>query len=425
MHQPLAMRMRPTTIDQIVGQNAITHKDSILWKMVENDVLTSLILYGPPGTGKTSIANVIALHTKADFIKINAVADKKDDLVKAVKKAQESLKDDKRTIVFIDEIHRFNKTQQDYLLPYVEDGTIILIGATTENPYFEVNNALVSRSHILKLEPITKEDILKVLDRAMSDPDGLDMTGKTIDADVLDLIADRANGDIRYALSLLEQAYVITDNITSDTIKDIIQQPNLLYDKDGDKHYDTISAFIKSMRGSDPDAVLYYLARMITAGEDPKFIARRIFIHASEDVGNADPMAICVAASAMYAVTTIGLPEAAINLAQAALYVAMAPKSNAAAAGIEEALRYVHSHPSNDVPLHLRDAHYKHAKDLGHGVDYKYPHDFPGHWVWQEYLPDSVHEQFYHPSKLGHEAEQIDYQNSIRNLHKNSPPNQD
>ena len=391
-HIPLAARMRPKTIDQIIGQDEVTHKDSILWKMIEHDVLTSLILYGPPGTGKTSIAHVIAMHTKADFQKVNAVDGSKKDLTEVVKIAKKNLEDkDLRTILFIDEIHRFNKAQQDYLLPFVEDGTIILIGATTENPFFEVNNALVSRSHIITLKPIGPDGVLTALNRAMTDPDGLDMTGKTITDDALNLMAEQSNGDI-----------------------DLIQKPNLLYDKDGDNHYDTISAFIKSMRGSDPDATIYYLAKMIESGEDPKFIARRLIVHASEDVGNADPMALMLATAAMYAVTTVGLPEASINLCQAATYIAMAPKSNQAASDIGAALQYVHTHPNNNIPVHLRDAHYKNAKKLGHGVDYLYPHDFKDHWVNQRYLPDDVQQQFYHNNHMGYEQTQADYQNDIR-----------
>ena len=423
MHKPLAVRMRPKTIDEIVGQDEITHKDSILWKMIENDVLYSLILYGPPGTGKTTIASVIAQHTHADFHRINAVADSKKDMVEVVKTAQKNLESDIRTIIFIDEMHRFNKAQQDYLLPYVEDGTVILIGATTENPYFTINGAIISRSQVLQLKPIEKPDIIKVLDRAISSPEGLDMTGKTIGDNVFNFIADQSVGDIRCALSLLEKAHAITDNIDIDTIKDLIQKPNLQYDRDGDNHYDTISAFIKSMRGSDPDAVLYYLARMITAGEDPTFIARRIMIHASEDVGNADPMALIVATNASLAAERIGFPEAQIILAQAALYVAMAPKSNTSCVGISEAMTYVRQHPSDDVPDYLRDAHYKSAAKLGHGTGYLYPHDFPNHWVYQRYLPDCVgNTEFYHNSHMGYEQKQAEFQNNIRTGNQSDAP---
>lgn len=423
MKQPLAVRMRPVTIDDIVGQEELTKKDSILWRMVNNEVLSSIILYGPPGTGKTSIANVIANCTNADFRKINAVTSGKKDMEDVIKIAQKNQQEDKFTILFIDEIHRFNKTQQDYLLPFVEDGTIILIGATTENPYFEVNGALVSRSQLFRLKPITKEAVITTLKKAMIDERGLKGCGKTVSEEVMGFIADQSNGDIRHALNLLETAVAVevTADVQIQTVKDLIQQPHVKYDKDGDMHYDTISAFIKSMRGSDPDAVLYYLARMIHAGEDPKFIARRIMIHASEDVGNADPMAICVATNASLAAERIGFPEASIILAQAALYVAMAPKSNTAAAGIGEAMEYVKQHPDDDIPNHLRDAHYKSAKKLGHGQGYDYPHDFPNHWVPQQYLPDSViNEQFYHNSHMGYEQNQADFQNHIRITQENN-----
>ena len=416
MHQPLAIRMRPKTIDEIAGQEHITHKDSILWKMVHNELLSSIILYGPPGTGKTSIARVIAESTNADFHTINAVSSGKKDIEEVVKIAKKNLENQQYTILFIDEIHRFNKAQQDYLLPFVENGTIILIGATTENPYFEVNPAIMSRSRLFVLHEINKDAVLEILDRALSDERGLKGCNKTVSSEVMNLIAEQANGDVRQALNTLELAVGIADSteVTLDNVIDIIQKPHLQYDKDGDMHYDTISAFIKSMRGSDPDAILYYLARMLESGEDPKFIARRIFVHASEDVGNADPMAICVAASAMYAVTTIGLPEARINLAQAALYVAMAPKSNTSCVGIDEAIDYVKHHPSNDIPDTMRDTHYKSASKLGNGLGYMYPHDYPNHWVRQQYLPDSViNESFYHNSHVGYEQIQADYQNNI------------
>lgn len=415
--QPLARRMRPETIDEIVGQSHILYPNSLLHKLIKNDMLKSIILYGPPGTGKTTIASVIAKTTNANFEQINAVAAGKKDIEVVCKQAEKDLEEDKQTILFIDEIHRFNKAQQDYLLPFVENGTIILIGATTENPYFEVNPALVSRSVIQELKPIDKHDIEVLIDRALTSDKGLGPMGITINDDAKSLLAEQANGDVRHALSLLELASLNVDDnnlITIDSIKEIIQKPHLQYDKNGDKHYDTISAFIKSMRGSDPDAVLYYLARLIEAGEDPKFIARRIMIHASEDVGNADPMAICVATNASLAVERIGWPEGRIILAQAALYVAMAPKSNSASAGIDKAIAYVKSHPSNDIPDHLKDSHYKGAAELGHGLAYLYPHDFPNHWVKQNYLPDGVNEYFYENSHLGHEAQEADYQNQIR-----------
>lgn len=420
MKTPLAVRMRPQTIDEIVGQKDILDENSLLTQMIKNDLLSSIILYGPPGTGKTTIANVIANSTNAKFAQVNAVTDGKKELEKICVQGKKDLENDgTRTILFIDEIHRFNKAQQDYLLPFVEQGIVVLIGATTENPYFEVNKALVSRSTIFELRPVTAEDMIICLNRTLNDAErGLKENNLVIDDDTKMFIAEQANGDVRRALSLLELSAVVVGDggtITVDTVKSIIQKPNLTYDKDGDKHYDTISAFIKSMRGSDPDAVLYYLARMITAGEDPKFIARRIMIAASEDVGNADPMAIVVATNAALAAERIGWPESQIILSQAALYVAMAPKSNSACAGIEKAMAYVADHPSNDVPAHLQDAHYKSAAKLGHGLGYKYPHDFPNHWCKQNYLPDSVTEYFYQNSHQGYEAIQANYQNSLRN----------
>ena len=404
MKQPLAIRMRPQKIEDIVGQDEITNENSILWRMVNNKVLSSIILYGSPGTGKTSIANVIANSVNADFQKINAVAGGKKDIEKVIDIANENLKNDKRTILFIDEIHRFNKAQQDYLLPFVEDGTIILIGATTENPFFEINPAIISRSILFHLKDITKTDVLKVINKAITEDEDLINSGITIDESAKQLIADQTNGDIRHALNLLENSFAIADkNITVETVKSIIQKPNLRFDKDGDNHYDTISAFIKSMRGSDPDATLYYLAKMIESGEDPKFIARRIMVHASEDVGLADPLAIVVATNAALAAERVGFPEASIILSEAALYIALAPKSNSSCVGIMNALQYIRQNPSNDIPNHLRDAHYKSAAKLGHGTNYLYPHDYPNHWVKQQYLPDHVNQKFYQSSHQGHE----------------------
>ena len=416
MKQPLAVRMRPVSIDDIIGQEHITYKDSLLWKMVDNEILSSIILYGPPGTGKTSIANVIANCTNADFRKINAVAAGKKDIEDVVKTAKKNLETDKRTILFVDEIHRFNKAQQDYLLPFVEDGTIILIGATTENPFFEVNPALMSRSTLFQLKPVTKDDILTALRKTLTDERGLADSDKIFPDETLELIAEQANGDIRAAYTLLETAEAISEEtvVSTECVKAIIQKPHLQYDKNGDKHYDTISAFIKSMRGSDPDAAVYYLARMIHAGEDPKFIARRIMIAASEDVSNADPIAMVVATNAALMVERIGMPEGQIPLAQAAIYVAMAPKSNSAVTAIHKAMDYVAAHPSNDIPQHLCDAHYKSAAKLGHGTGYDYPHDHENHWCKQQYLPSSVNETFYTNSHLGYEKIQADYQNDIQ-----------
>jgi putative ATPase len=419
MTQPLAVRMRPETIDEIVGQSHILNQDSLLTKMIKNDQLSSIILYGPPGTGKTTIAHVIANTTHAVFEQLNAVAAGKKDIEVVCKAAQKLLSDEgKRTILFIDEIHRFNKAQQDYLLPFVENGIIILIGATTENPFFEVNPALVSRSILFELKPISTGDIQRLITRAISDKEkGLGEKNLKIEVEALTLLSEQSNGDVRHALSLLELAALSVDDadktITADCVKALIQKPHLKYDKDGDMHYDTISAFIKSMRGSDPDATLYYLARMIEAGEDPKFIARRIMVAASEDVGNADPMALVVATNASLAVERIGMPEGRIILSQAALYIAMAPKSNSAYMGIDNALAYIKDHPSNEVPPHLADCHYKSAVKLGHGVGYAYPHDFANHWVSQKYLPDSVDQYFYQNSHIGYEQVQADYQNGI------------
>ena len=417
MPQPLAVRMRPETVDEIAGQTHILYPGSLLDKMIRTDTLQSIILYGPPGTGKTTIARVVANTTKAAFERINAVQAGKKDIEAVCSKARKAVDGGGRTTLFIDEIHRFNKAQQDYLLPFVEEGVVTLIGATTENPYFEVNPALVSRSIIFNLKPVTAEEMKPVIRRALSDPDrGLGSRNLSLEPEAETMIAEQANGDVRNALSVLEMAALNADGdtVSVDNVKAVIQKPHLQYDKDGDMHYDTISAFIKSMRGSDPDAVLYYLARMIESGEDPKFIARRIMIHACEDVGAADPMAIVVATAVSLCVERIGMPEGRIPLAMAATYIAMAPKSNAAAAGIDAALDYVKRHPSNDVPDHLRDAHYKSAKKLGHGVDYKYPHDFPGHWVDQQYLPDSVREFFYKNFHMGYEAAQAKYLNELR-----------
>ena len=425
------MRMRPETVDDIVGQEHILNKNSLLYKMIANDTMYSILLYGPPGTGKTTIANVIAKTTKANFEQLNAVAAGKKDIENVCIHARRELEDKGiRTILFIDEIHRFNKAQPDYLLPFVENGTVILIGATTENPYFEVNSALVSRSVIFELKPIEPNSIKVLVERALNDKDrGLGERNQMINPDALQLLAEQANGDIRHALSLLELASlnamdtnIPCANITEDDVKAVIQKPHIHYDKDGDKHYDTISAFIKSMRGSDPDAVLYYLARMIESGEDVKFIARRIMICASEDVGNADPMALILATSAAQAVERLGMPEGRIVLSQAALYVAMAPKSNSAYIGIDNALDYIKNHPTNDIPDYLKDAHYKSAAKLGHGVGYMYPHDYPNHFVLQRYLPVSVQSPFYQNSGIGYERQQWDYYGAIWNAAYNNQP---
>ena len=410
---PLASRMRPTTLDEVVGQKHIIGKDKLLYRAIKADKLGSVIFYGPPGTGKTTLAKVIANTTSARFEQINATVAGKKDMEEIVKNAKDAIgMYGQKTILFVDEIHRFNKSQQDYLLPFVEDGTITLIGATTENPYFEVNNALLSRSRIFELKPLEKQDIRELVMRAVYDTEkGMGTYGADITDEAADFLADVANGDARAALNAVELGILTTDksddgkiHITIDVAAECIQKRVVRYDHDGDNHYDTISAFIKSMRGSDPDAAVYYLARMLYAGEDVKFIARRIMICASEDVGNADPNALVVAVSAAQAVERIGMPESQIILSQAAAYVATAPKSNAAYMGIAKAMKTVADTRTMPVPAHLQDRHYKGAEKLGHGLGYKYAHDYPNHYVTQQYLPDGMEEmRFYEPSENGYE----------------------
>jgi len=421
---PLASRLRPTTLDEVVGQDHIIGKDKLLYRAIKADKLSSIIFYGPPGTGKTTLAKVIANTTSAVFTQINATSAGKKDMEAVIMEAKNTQgMYGKRTILFIDEIHRFNKGQQDYLLPFVEDGTIILIGATTENPYFEVNSALISRSIIFELKPLTKDDVKKILHRALTDQEkGLGVYRAVMDNDAMDFLADIANGDARAALNALELGVMTTErsddgliHITLDVASECIQKRALRYDKNGDNHYDTISAFIKSMRGSDPDAAIYYLARMIYAGEDPAFIARRIMICASEDVSNADPHALVVATAASQAVERLGMPEARIVLAQAALYVACAPKSNSAICAIDEALSVVAKEKTASIPVHLMDAHYKGAKKLGHGIGYKYAHDYENHYVDQQYLPDELKDRvFYRPSNNGYEINIQEYFKKIK-----------
>ena len=410
---PLASRMRPTTLDEVVGQKHIIGKDKLLYRAIKADKLGSVIFYGPPGTGKTTLAKVIANTTSARFEQINATVAGKKDMEEIVKNAKDSIgMYGQKTILFVDEIHRFNKSQQDYLLPFVEDGTITLIGATTENPYFEVNNALLSRSRIFELKPLEKQDIRELVMRAVYDTEkGMGTYSADITDEAADFLADVANGDARAALKAVELGILTTDksddgkiHITIDVAAECIQKRVVRYDHDGDNHYDTISAFIKSMRGSDPDAAVYYLARMLYAGEDVKFIARRIMICASEDVGNADPNALVVAVSAAQAVERIGMPESQIILSQAAAYVATAPKSNAAYMGIAKAMKTVADTRTMPVPAHLQDRHYKGAEKLGHGLGYKYAHDYPNHYVTQQYLPDGMEGmRFYEPSENGYE----------------------
>ena len=420
---PLASRLRPETLDEIVGQQHILGKDKLLYRAIKADKLSSIILYGPPGTGKTTIARVIAGTTRAVFTQMNATVAGKKDMEKVVADAKDRRgMYGQKTILFVDEIHRFNKGQQDYLLPFVEDGTVILIGATTENPYFEVNGALISRSVIFRLEPLNKEDIKVLLRRAVYDMEkGMGVYRAEIDEDALEFLADMCNGDARNALNAVELGVLTTEPsadgkiwITLDVAAECIQKRVTLYDKNGDKHYDTISAFIKSMRGSDPDAAVYYLAKMLYAGEDVKFIARRIMICASEDVGNADPMALTVAVSAAQAVERIGMPESQIILSQAASYVACAPKSNSACNAIFAAMDSV-KRTKTTVPVHLQDAHYRGHENLGHGIGYKYAHDYPNHYVEQQYLPDEIKdEKFYIPSENGYEKNIREYFKKIK-----------
>ena len=420
---PLASRMRPTTLEEVVGQQHIIGKDKLLYRAIKADKLGSIIFYGPPGTGKTTLAKVIANTTSAEFKQINATVAGKKDMEEVVKEAKDLQgMYGKKTILFIDEIHRFNKGQQDYLLPFVEDGTIILIGATTENPYFEVNGALLSRSSIFELKALSREDIRTLILRAVNDTEkGMGSFHAQIDEDALDFLADISGGDARNALNAVELGILTTDrskdgiiHITLDVASECIQKRVVNYDKKGDNHYDIISAFIKSMRGSDPDAAVFYLAKMLYAGEDIKFIARRIMICASEDVGNADPMALTVAVSAAQAVERIGMPEAQIILSQAVTYVATALKSNSACNAIFAANEAVRNYKTT-VPVHLQDAHYKGAQKLGHGTGYKYAHDYPGHYVKQQYLPDEIKDaRFYEPGDLGYEKSIKEYLEKIR-----------
>ena len=415
---PLAARMRPTTLEEFVGQEHIAGKGKLLYRAIKSDRLSSVVFYGPPGTGKTTLAKIIANTTKSKFRQINATTAGIKDIKETVEDAKADLgMYGTKTILFIDEIHRFNKSQQDALLPHVEDGTLVLIGATTENPYFEVNKALVSRSIVFELHQLEDKDIKKLLQRALTDVEkGMGAYHAEMDEDAMNFLANTANGDARTALNALELAVLTTDpvdgkiHITLEVAEECIQKRALNYDKDGDNHYDTISAFIKSLRGSDPVAALYYLAKMIYAGEDPKFIARRVVICASEDVGNADPHALQVAVAAMEAVNFIGMPEGRIPLAQAVSYVACAPKSNAAYLGIDKALSDVRNIRIKTVPPHLKDAHYSGSKELGHGIGYKYAHDYPNHYEEQQYLPDElVGTVYYAPTENGVERRIKEY----------------
>ena len=420
---PLASRMKPVTLEEVAGQEHIIGKDKLLYRAIKADKLGSVIFYGPPGTGKTTLAKVIANTTSARFKQINATVAGKKDMEEVVKEAQQHLgMYGKKTILFVDEIHRFNKGQQDYLLPFVEDGTLILIGATTENPYFEVNSALLSRSIVFELKPLEKEDICKILERAVSDCErGMGSYHAVLHEDAKSFLADIAGGDARAALNALELGILTTQksedgkiHIDLETASQCIQKRVVRYDKTGDNHYDTTSAFIKSMRGSDPDAAVFYLAKMLYAGEDIKFIARRIMICAAEDVGNADPQALQVAVAAAQAVERLGMPEAQIPLAQAVTYVASAPKSNAAYMAIAEAMEAV-KNTKTTVPVHLQDSHYKGAAKMGHGAGYKYAHDYPNHYVEQQYMPSELKGRvFYNPTENGYEQNIRDYFKKIK-----------
>ena len=423
---PLALRLRPESLDEVVGQKHILGPDKLLSRAIRADQLSSLIFFGPPGTGKTTLAQVIAKTTQAEFRQINATTSGKKDMENVVEEAKQNRAAyGKKTILFIDEIHRFNKAQQDFLLPYVEDGTVILIGATTENPFFEVNRALLSRSHIFELKPLEQEDVLQLIYRAVRDEKkGMGMYKAVIDEEAARFLAEVAGGDARRAISAVELAVLTTErsadgliHITLPVAEECIQRRAIRYDKDGDEHYDVISAFIKSMRGSDPDAALYYLARMIAAGEDPKFIARRIMICAAEDVGLADPRAMQVAVAASEVLERVGMPEGRIPLALAATYVATAPKSNAAYLGIEKALTAVEEVGVRTVPPHLQDANYQGHSELGRGVGYKYAHDYPGHYVKQQYLPDELlGRRFLEVGENGYEAEIKKYMDFLTQL---------
>lgn len=421
---PLASRLRPKTLDQVVGQEHIIGKDKLLYRAIKADKISSIIFYGPPGTGKTTLAKVIANTTSADFMQLNATVAGKKDMEDVVAKAKQNMAmSGRKTILFVDEIHRFNKGQQDYLLPFVEDGTVVLIGATTESPYFEVNSALISRSIVFELHPLSVENIKTLILRAVNDKnDGMGIYNGVIDDDAVMFLAEISNGDARTALNAVELGILTTDpaqdgkiHITLEVAQQCVQKRALKYDKSGDNHYDTISAFIKSMRGSDPDAAVYYLSRMLYAGESVDFISRRILICAAEDVGMANPQALVVANAAAQAVHQVGMPEAQIILSEAVIYVASSPKSNSACNAIFAANEVVRSTVTAKVPAHLQDAHYKGSAKLGHGIGYKYAHDYPNHYVKQQYLPDGLEDsRFYEPGDLGYEVEVKNYFKKIK-----------
>ena len=421
---PLASRLRPKTLDQVVGQEHIIGKDKLLYRAIKADKISSIIFYGPPGTGKTTLAKVIANTTSADFMQLNATVAGKKDMEDVVAKAKQNMAmSGRKTILFVDEIHRFNKGQQDYLLPFVEDGTVVLIGATTENPYFEVNSALISRSIVFELHPLSVENIKTLILRAVNDKtDGMGIYNGVIDDDAVMFLAEISNGDARTALNAVELGILTTDpaqdgkiHITLEVAQQCVQKRALKYDKSGDNQYDTISAFIKSIRGSDPDAAVYYLSRMLYAGESVDFISRRILICAAEDVGMANPQALVVANAAAQAVHQVGMPEAQIILSEAVIYVASSPKSNSSCNAIFAANEVVRSTVTAKVPAHLQDAHYKGSAKLGHGIGYKYAHDYPNHYVRQQYLPDGLEDsRFYEPGDLGYEVEVKNYFKKIK-----------
>ncbi|KXS48638.1 MAG: putative ATPase [Halanaerobium sp. 4-GBenrich] len=423
--RPLAYRMRPRSLDEFYGQEEIVGDNKLLSRAIKADRLQSLIFYGPPGTGKTSLAQVIANQTEAEFVKLNAVTSGVKDIREVIKKAKSNRNlYNNKTILFIDEIHRFNKSQQDALLPSVENGTVIMIGATTENPYFEVNSPLLSRSRIFRLEKLKSKQVLSILEKSLEDEKrGLGKLNVNISNRDLQFIAELADGDARVALNTLELAVLTTPansdgiiNLNTEIIEDSMQKKILNYDRSGDNHYDIISAFIKSMRGSDPDAAIYWLARMIVSGEDPKFIARRVVIHAAEDVGMADPTALIIAESAARAVEQIGFPEAKIPLAEAVIYIASAPKSNSVVKAINSAVDYVENNKAGSVPAHLKDSHYAGASDLGHGIEYKYPHSYPKNYIEQNYLPEDMQSvSFYEPGKMGREKKTAQFLKYLRN----------
>ena len=417
--RPLAVRMRPETLDDVVGQSHFLAPGKLMWRMLQADRLTSLIFYGPPGTGKTTLAHVIANHTQAEFVSKNAISATVDDIRKVCSQAHDRLAaDGRRTVLLLDEIHRFNRARQDVLLADVESGTIILIGATTENPFFSVNSALVSRSTLFEFEPVNEDDIKQVLKRAISDTEkGLGKYNAVISDEALDFLAVRCDGDVRKSLTALEVAVVSQRAfepekeiiITKEMAAESIQKKSLVSDKSGDTHYDLASALQKSMRGSDPHATVYWLARLIVGGEDPRFIARRICICAAEDVGNADPTATILASSAAQIAEFTGFPEAQLPLAQAAIYVACAPKSNAVTKAIMSAKSDIENGRTAQVPAHLKDAHYSGAKKLGRGEGYKYPHSYPGSYVVQDYLPEDYQKKYYEPKNQGREIRIAEY----------------